>query len=159
MTANNITEKKELFIGSELRPEVGVAKSGDTPQVDSSASNQEIQKAAVKTLEIDGSQFCSAEGQGDWESQKEWVLEAAEDVHCTILEGDAVLLNLDNGHYYSLNRVGTLVWEYCDGSHSLEEALTHLCDRFDVEEDRAKADLLAISSHLVNEQLLLKKGA
>ena len=28
------------------------------------------------------------------------------DVHCTVLDGEAVLLNLKNGHYYTLNRVG-----------------------------------------------------
>ena len=154
----NTNRKKELFIGSELRPEVGLPNSGDRVQVDSLSTNQEIQKAAIQTLENDGSLPCVTEGQGDWEAQKDWVLLSAEDIHCTILEGDAVLLNLDNGHYYSLNRVGTAIWECCDGSQTLEEVYKHICERFEVEEERAKADLLAISSQLLNEKLLLKKN-
>jgi hypothetical protein len=146
---------KELFIGSELRPKVEFEQSKDAPQVDSLATNQEIQEAALKALENDESTSALSEDYGDWQSQKDCVLHAAEDVHCTILEGDAVLLNLDNGHYYSLNKVGTAIWEYCDGIRSLQDVLKHICDRFEVGEERARADLLSISSQLVKEQLLL----
>ena len=152
-------EERELFIGSALRPQVSVDESEDTPQVNSSSTNQEIQKAALQALENDGPMSLLPEDHGDWESQANCVLHAAEDVHCTILEGDAVLLNLDNGHYYSLNKVGTAIWEYCDGNRTLQEVLQQICDRFDVKEERAQADLLSISSHLLKENLLLKSQA
>ncbi len=152
-------EKKELFIGSELRPKVGFDESEDTPQVNSSATNQEIQEAAMKALESHGPMSPLPQSSGDWESEKNSVLHAAEDVHCTILEGDAVLLNLENGYYYSLNKVGTVIWENSDGKRTLQKVLEHICDRFDVTEERAQADLLSITAQLVQEKLLLKSDA
>lgn len=159
MADTNKPGEKELFIGSELRPKVEFDESKETPHVDSSATNQEIQKAALKALENDGALLFLPDDYGDWESQKDCVLHATEDVHCTILEGDAVLLNLDNGHYYSLNKVGTAIWEYCDGNRTLTEVLKRICHRFEVKEALARADLLSISSQLVKEKLLLKSQA
>lgn len=112
-----------------------------------------------KAVEIDGILPGISNGSSGWEGQKQNVLQASEDVHCTILEGDAILLNLDNGHYYSLNKVGTAIWEYCDGKHTLQDVLMYLCDRFEVMEEQARKDLLGISSQLLNEKLLLQSEA
>ncbi len=159
MSDTNQSAKKTLFIGSELRPALGRTETADTPHVASSATNQDIQTAAIKALEMDGTLSCASHEPNDWEAQKHDVLHCAEDVHCTILEGEAVLLNLDNGHYYSLNKVGTAIWECCDGSRTLQDVLMHICERFEVMEDQARKDLLIISSQLIKESLLLQSKA
>ena len=153
MGESNPSEKKELFIGSQLRPQVGHEENPDIPQVSPSATNQEIQNAAIKVL--GGSSSVSGPGPEAWQKLKECRFQAHDDVHSSVLEGETVLLNLDNGMYYSLNKVGTVIWELCDGQHTLEKVLQKICDRFDVEEEQAKQDLLVLSSQLLNQKLLI----
>jgi hypothetical protein len=90
-----------------------------------------------------------------WPTLKYRRFQSQEDVHSSILDGEAVLLNLENGMYYSLNRVGTMIWELCDGAHTLADILEKVCENFEVEEEQAKHDLLAISSELLQQKLLI----
>ncbi len=53
------------------------------------------------------------------------------DVHSTILDGESVLLNLSMGRYYTLNAVGSVVWEQCAGARSLASILFSISERFD----------------------------
>jgi hypothetical protein len=80
------------------------------------------------------------------------------DVHHTVLEGEAVLLNLDSGFYYSLNQVGTMVWDLFKQGQSLAQILSAICERFAVAEKVAEADLLAFVKRLCQEGLIQQTG-
>ena len=75
-------------------------------------------------------------------------------VHWTVLEGEAVLLNLDNGVYYTLNRVGTVIWELFTGHWSLATILARICERFEVTREQARADLETLVTRLHQEGLI-----
>ncbi len=153
MTDKDESGKKGLFVGSELHSKMGLEKEQNVPLGNASKANDEIPREPFGQAERVHPHLIPEEHR-DWETQKSAVLQAAEDVHCTVLDGEAVLLNLENGHYYSLNRVGSAIWEHCDGKRTLEEILHEICQRFDVGEDRARGDLLAITSQLLKEELL-----
>ena len=76
------------------------------------------------------------------------------DVHCTVLEGEAVLLHLKSGHYYTLNRVGTVAWEQFTDKSTLKEVYDVICSRFEVSEQQAMTDLMALVNHLDQEGLI-----
>ena len=40
-------------------------------------------------------------------------LRPSPDVQGTSLEGETVLLDLSTGRYYTLNRLGSVIWEHC----------------------------------------------
>lgn len=77
-----------------------------------------------------------------------------EQVHSTVLDGESVLLNLKSGRYYTLNVVGSSVWDMCKGEHSLEEILSIVCDRFDVAAQQAQDDIGELIMQLEQEELL-----
>ena len=157
MDDEHASQKRELFIGSELRPKVGDEARSEPGSVSSEATNKEIEAAALKALKEGGSATDSTPVQ--WEQWKDCRLQSHEDVHSTILEGEAVLLNLDNGMYYSLNRVGTVIWELCDGQRTFADILEKICDRFEVDRHQARRDLMTITSQLVEQKLLIKVGS
>ena len=72
----------------------------------------------------------------------------------TMLEGETVLLDLNSGRYYTLNRVGTAIWEHCAGKQSLQDIHATLCERFEASSERIADDLLALVTHLGHEGLL-----
>ena len=76
------------------------------------------------------------------------------DVQCSVLDGEAILLNLETGSYFTLNRVGTVAWELFNGERTLTHVHAAICERFDVREDVARQDLLSLVSHLDQEGLI-----
>ena len=61
--------------------------------------------------------------------------------------------NLDS--IYSLNRVGTFIWDRLDGSRSLREICDSIVAEFDVPADRALADLLEFVATLKKKGLVI----
>ena len=57
-----------------------------------------------------------------------------------IIDGEAVILNVDNGYYYSLNEVGTRVWENINKGKSLEEIISLLKKEYQVPEKQLRSD-------------------
>lgn len=76
------------------------------------------------------------------------------DVHGSVLDGEMVLLNLTSGRYYTLNRVGTAVWQQCTGTRTLSEIGEVICARFDISWERACEDIHALVEQLEAEGLV-----
>jgi len=79
---------------------------------------------------------------------------APEDVMFRELDGEAVLLNLDNEAYYGLDDVGTRIWELLTSSSSIEVALHRLLQEYDVDEVKLRADLEQLVGELVANGLV-----
>ena len=70
------------------------------------------------------------------------------------IDGETVLLAESGNQYISLNIVGSFIWQQVDGNHSLADILDILCDEFEVDQDRALADLDAFVTQLETEGLV-----
>ena len=70
------------------------------------------------------------------------------------VQGQTVLLRLDDGSYYAIDAVGALVWELCDGRRSLGDIVAVVHERFAAEEDQVRQDVLEFVSDLQGERLL-----
>lgn len=75
------------------------------------------------------------------------------------MQDETVLLDLGTGRYYTLNRLGSVIWEQCTGHTTLSTIHAVLCDRFDVAADRALDDLIGLVNHLIGEGLLQQEKA
>ena len=78
-----------------------------------------------------------------------------EEVAGKVMDGEAIIINLSNGIYYSMDKVGGLIWELIDGRYSLEEMVTALCARYDVSAEKAKSDVERLLGELVQENLVI----
>jgi len=75
-----------------------------------------------------------------------------------VIEEEAVLLNVDKGVYYCLNKTGTAVWECLAQSKGVAEILKLLSRRFpDVPLKRLEKDLHEVLRDLEKEQLIYRK--
>ncbi|MBI3801345.1 MAG: PqqD family protein [Deltaproteobacteria bacterium] len=66
-----------------------------------------------------------------------------------------VLCTLLDGIYYSMDRVGGLIWEMLAGAHSPEEVTTAILARYDVSSEQVQADVERLAAELLQENLLL----
>ena len=86
------------------------------------------------------------------------ILRPSPNVQGTNMEGETVLLDLSTGRYYTLNRLGSVIWEHCTGHNTISDIHAVLCDRFDVAAGQALDDLVLLVNHLVQEGLLQREG-
>ena len=71
-----------------------------------------------------------------------------------VLDGEAVVLSLDSGIYFTLNATGTAAWERINGTTSLEEIGRGLCEQFEVTSEQAQRDLFELTQTLLDEGLI-----
>ena len=86
------------------------------------------------------------------------ILRPSPDVQGTTMDGETVLLDLSSGRYYSLNRLGSVIWEHCIGQTTISDIHAILCERFEVASERALDDLVALVKQLIQEGLLQQEG-
>lgn len=78
----------------------------------------------------------------------------AEEVAFRVIDGEAVLLHLVNGVYYTLNEVGSMAWELCDGLTSSDAIVTAISEEYQVDADTARGDLRELLDDLAAEGLV-----
>jgi hypothetical protein len=69
------------------------------------------------------------------------------------VDGEAVLLDVDQGMYYALNEVGTRAWKYLKDSGDVEDAVTGILKEYEVDEATLRDDLHAFVKELVDNGL------
>jgi coenzyme PQQ synthesis protein D (PqqD) len=71
-----------------------------------------------------------------------------------VLDGEAVMINISSGVYYSMNTVGGFLWERIEAGLSLEEIVAALTQHYEVSGDRAAADVDEVAARLLEEKLV-----
>ena len=77
----------------------------------------------------------------------------------TTAEGEAVILHMDSGTYYGLDRVGTRVWDLLAEPRTLAELRDAVVAQFAVEPDRAEGDLRRLLDDLRGQGLVEEMAA
>lgn len=78
---------------------------------------------------------------------------AGEQVSCD-LAGEAAILNLRSGQYFSLNDVGTRIWNLIQEPKTVGAVLESVLAEYDVEPDRIERDLLALFENMATHGLI-----
>lgn len=86
--------------------------------------------------------------------EKEHYLIKDDDVLFTSMGEDAVLLHVQRGDYYSLNKVGARLWMLVDGTKNIDELAKLITDEFEITHDQAVNDVAELAEQLVKEDLV-----
>jgi coenzyme PQQ synthesis protein D (PqqD) len=69
--------------------------------------------------------------------------------------GDStVVLDTRRGTYFTLDDVGTVVWDLCDGTRTLDEIVAAVTTDYEVGADQAETDIRELLDELAAEQLV-----
>ncbi|HMB54041.1 MAG TPA: PqqD family protein [Thermoanaerobaculia bacterium] len=79
-----------------------------------------------------------------------------EDVAFREVGGEAVILNLETEHYFTLDAVGTRMWKLLDEHGELAKVVELLLVEYEVEREVVERDLAGLVGELVGEGLLLR---
>ena len=70
------------------------------------------------------------------------------------LDDRTVVVDPVSGEYHALNETALLIWEHCDGEHSLDDLADVLVRRFALDPDEARADVRDLVERLEMAGLL-----
>jgi hypothetical protein len=73
------------------------------------------------------------------------------------IDGEAVILNLDSGYYYSLNEVGTLIWQLLSEKKDTIRIIEAVRKEYSATESKIKKDLDSLIKDLTKEKLIICK--
>ncbi|HJR63347.1 MAG TPA: PqqD family peptide modification chaperone [Gemmatimonadaceae bacterium] len=72
-----------------------------------------------------------------------------------VIDGEAVLINLSNGTYYSMDKAGGFIWSLIAEGRSVDEIVDGLVSSYDVGRDRAAVDVERLLAELAAEKLVM----
>lgn len=73
--------------------------------------------------------------------------------------GEAIVIDLNTGSYYSLNETGTWLWENLDGRRNVEQLAQDLADVCGISDqaDTVLSDLVELLGNLQTEKLVVAR--
>lgn len=82
------------------------------------------------------------------------ILKRSENVTFQTVADEAILIRLDTGTYFSLNKIGTEFWDMLDGQQSIGEHAAVIAEKYDVDAAMVTDDLLELATQMQAEQLV-----
>ena len=74
------------------------------------------------------------------------------------VDGEAVSVNLKSGVYYSLNAVGSRIWQLVQETSSVREIRETIVEEYEVEAERCGRDVLNLLNELAAKGLIQVDG-
>ena len=71
-----------------------------------------------------------------------------------VVEHEVAILNLKNGTYYGLDRVGAYVWNLIQQPRSVAEIRRAMLEKYEIDEARCERELLDLLGELRSEGLI-----
>jgi len=76
------------------------------------------------------------------------------EVAAKVMDGEAILINLSSGIYYSLDDVASCMWSSIEGGATAEQIAAQVCEQFDTSPDHVLTDMRGFISMLQDEGLI-----
>jgi hypothetical protein len=68
---------------------------------------------------------------------------------------DLLLFNMDDGNYYTLNEIGSRIWEICDGNRSVPQLVAALAAEYDTSDEVLEKDIVELLEELRGGKLIV----
>ncbi len=73
----------------------------------------------------------------------------------TVIDGEAIIVNLTTGVYYSMDKVGAEVWEMIGQGLSTLQIAAAVAARYEIAQDKALVDIERLTEKLSAEELIV----
>ncbi len=70
------------------------------------------------------------------------------------MDGETVMMSIENGEYFGLNSVGSRMWELIENPIKVNTLIELLLDEFDVSREQCEAETMEFLNHLLEKKLL-----
>ncbi|MBN1791217.1 MAG: lasso peptide biosynthesis PqqD family chaperone [Bacteroidales bacterium] len=83
------------------------------------------------------------------------ILQRKSDLLFNQIDGEVVMLSIENSEYYGMDKVGSRIWELLEQPVSFKELVGKLIKEYEVSEKQCIEDTLAFLKKLKDKKILL----
>jgi hypothetical protein len=66
-----------------------------------------------------------------------------------------VMMNIEKGKYYGMNKTGNLIWDLLDDEKSIDDLVTELSAKFSLTKEKCESDVIPFIDKMVAENILI----
>ena len=85
------------------------------------------------------------------------ILKRKSEILSSDMDGETVMMSVENSEYYSLSPIGTKIWELVENEISFEDLVSKLMKEYSVDIDTCKNDTTEFLKELINKGLVETK--
>ncbi len=82
------------------------------------------------------------------------VVTPSEELVSSDLDGETVMMSIENGQYYGLDEIGSRVWALIEEPRSVSELCDVLVEEYEVAREQCEQDVLAFLNELAEDNLV-----
>ena len=82
------------------------------------------------------------------------ILKRKEEILSSDMDGETVMMSVENSEYYSLSPVGTRIWEIVEKEISYKDLISQLMSEYNIDIDTCKSDTEEFINELINKGLV-----
>lgn len=83
------------------------------------------------------------------------IIQRRNDLLFNEIDGEVVMLSIENGEYYGMDKVGSKIWKIIETPISFKDLIKKLCETYDVTEELCRKDTQTYIFRLIEKKLLL----
>ena len=86
------------------------------------------------------------------------VISQIEEIVASDIDGETVMMSIENGKYYGLDDIGSRIWELIERPVKVSDLIDTLLERFDVDRETCERDVLKFLNELNDDKVLKVEG-
>lgn len=86
--------------------------------------------------------------------EPETVLQRKPDLLYNEIDGEVVMLSIENSEYYGMDKVGSRIWDLIEKPITLKQLIDKLMEEYEVSEQQCAEDTLIFLYKLLHKKLL-----
>jgi len=88
----------------------------------------------------------------------ETIISQIEEIVASDIDGETVMMSIENGEYYGLDDIGSRIWELIEKPTKVSDLIDRLLERFDVDRETCERDVLKFLNDLDDDKILEVEG-
>jgi len=81
-----------------------------------------------------------------------------EEIVASDIDGETVMMSIQNGEYYGLDGIGSRIWELIEKPVRVSDLIDTLLEKFDVDRETCEKDVLKFLNELNKDRILEVEG-
>ena len=83
------------------------------------------------------------------------IISQVEDIVASNVDGETVMMSIENGHYYGLDDIGSIIWELIEKPTRVSDLIDMLVEKFTVDHETCEKDVLKFLNGLNEDNILV----
>ena len=90
--------------------------------------------------------------------EKNNILNRNADILVNEVDGETVMMSIENGSYYGMNPTGNYIWNLLEQEKSIADLLENIAKTFTLSKEQCENEVLPFIQKMIDEKILLIKA-